>query len=224
MNPDDPRGLLVQIDSYVEGLFAPPDPALEAVLRRSREAGLPKINVSPNEGRLLQLLAEIAGARRILEIGTLGGYSTIHLARALSEDGALISLELDERHASVACENIREAGLEIRVEVRVGDARALLARMVEDGEGPFDLTFIDADKGGYPEYLEWALRLSRPGSLILADNAIRGGSVLDPEDESARVTHEFNEQIAKDPRLSALVLPLIRGWVDGLAIARVLGE
>ncbi len=223
MNRDDPRDLLIQIDSYVEGLFALPDPALEAALRRSREAGLPEVNVSPNEGRLLQLLAEIAGARRILEIGTLGGYSTIHLARALSEDGALISLELDERHASFARENIREADLETRVEVRVGDARALLARMVEDGEGPFDLTFIDADKVSYPEYMEWSLRLSRPGSLILADNAIRGGSVLDPEDESARVTHEFNERIARDSRLSALVLPLIRGWVDGLAIARVVG-
>ncbi len=222
MNRDDTRDLLIEIDSYVEGLFAPPDPALEAALRRSREAGLPEINVSPNEGKLLQLLAETAGARRILEIGTLGGYSTIHLARALPEGGSLVSLELDERYAGVARENIREAGFVDRVEVRVGDAKTLLARMVEDGEGAFDLTFIDADKGGYPEYLEWALRLSRPGSLILVDNAIRGGSVLDPEDESARATHDFNEALAKDPRLSALVLPLIRERIDGIAIARVL--
>lgn len=221
MNRDDPRELLLQIDSYVEELFAPPDPALETALRRSHEAGLPEIHVSPNEGMLLRLLAEIAGARRILEIGTLGGYSTIYLARALPEGGSLVSLELDERHAGVARENVVEAGLEDKVEVRVGDAKVLLARMVEDGEGPFDLTFIDADKGGYPEYLEWALRLSRPGSLILADNAIRGGGVLDSGDESVRATREFNEKLARDPRLSALILPLIRERVDGLAIARV---
>jgi len=222
MSHDDLRELLVQIDLYVEGLFAPPDAALETALRRSREAGLPEIYVSRNEGKLLQLLAEIAGARRILEIGTLGGYSTIHLARSLPQAGSLVSLELDERYAGVARENVREAGLEHTVEVRVGDAKASLARMVEEGEGPFDLVFIDADKGSYPEYLEWALRLSRPGSLILADNAIRGGSVLDPEDESARATHDLNEALAGDPRLSALVLPLIREWVDGLALARVL--
>lgn len=224
MSHDDLRELLVQIDLYVEGLFAPPDAALETALRRSREAGLPEIYVSRNEGKLLQLLAEIAGARRILEIGTLGGYSTIHLARSLPQAGSLVSLELDERYAGVARENVREAGLEHTVEVRVGDAKASLARMVEEGEGPFDLVFIDADKGNYPEYLEWALRLSRPGSLILADNAIRGGSVLDPEDELARATHDFNEALAGDPRLSALVLPLIREWVDGLALARVLAS
>ena len=223
MNQDDLSELLVQIDLYVEELFAPPDPALEGALRRSREAGLPEINVPRNEGKLLQLLAEIAGARHILEIGTLGGYSTIHLARALPADGSLVSLELDERYAGVARENVREAGLEDRVEVRVGDAKVSLARMVEEGEGPFDLVFIDADKGGYPEYLEWALRLSRPGSLVLTDNAIRGGSVLDPKDESARATRDLNEALAADPRLSALVLPLIRERVDGLAIARVLG-
>jgi caffeoyl-CoA O-methyltransferase len=224
MNRDDPRELLLQIDSYVEELFAPPDPALETALRRSREAGLPEIHVSPNEGVLLRLLAEIAGARRILEIGTLGGYSTIYMARALPEGGSLVSLELDERHAEVARDNVAEAGLEDKVELRVGDAKALLARMVEDGEEPFDLTFIDADKGGYPEYLEWALRLSRPGSLILAHNAIRGGSVLDPEDESVRATRDFNEALAENPRLSALILPLIRERVDGLAIARVVGR
>jgi predicted O-methyltransferase YrrM len=222
MSHDDLRELLVQIDLYVEGLFAPPDAALETALRRSREAGLPEIYISRNEGKLLQLLAEIAGARRILEIGTLGGYSTIHLARSLPQAGSLVSLELDERYAEVARENVREAGLEHSVEVRVGDAKASLARMVEEGEGPFDLVFIDADKGSYPEYLEWALRLSRPGSLILADNAIRGGSVLDPEDESARATHDLNEALAGDPRLSALVLPLIREGVDGIAMARVL--
>jgi caffeoyl-CoA O-methyltransferase len=224
MNHEDLRELLPRIDSYVEELFAPPDPALEYALRRSREAGLPKIHIPPNEGTLLRLFAEIAGAKRILEIGTLGGYSTIHLARALPEDGSLLSLELDERYAEVARENIREAGLGERVEVRVGDAQDLLARMVEDGEETFDLVFIDADKESYPEYLEWSLRLSRSGSLILADNAIRGGSVVDPEDDSARATRRFNETLAKEPRLSALILPLIRERVDGLAIARVVGS
>ena len=214
--------LLLQIDSYIEGLFALSDPTLEGALHRSRRAGLPEIHVSPNEGRLLRLLAETAGARRILEVGTLGGYSTIHLARTLPEDGLLISLELDERYAEVARENIAEAGLGGRVEVWVGDARKLLADMVEDGVRPFDLTFIDADKGSYPEYLEWALQLSQPGSLVLADNTIRGGSVLDPRDESARAIRKFNENLARDPRLSAHILPVIRERVDGLAMARVL--
>ena len=159
MNSDGPRDLLLQIDSYFEGLFSPPDPALEAALRRSNEAGLPEVNVSPNEGKLLQLLAEIAGGRRVLEIYTLGGYSTIHLARALPESGSLVSLEVDERHALVALENIAGAGLGNRAEVQVGEAKALLAQMVERGEGPFDLNFIDADKGSYLEYLEWSLRL-----------------------------------------------------------------
>src|SRR4028118_2140525 len=190
---DNPRDRLTQIDLYIERLFAPPDPALENALRRSREAGLPEINVSPNEGRLLQLLAGIAGARRILEVGTLGGYSTIHLARALSDEGVLISLELNEAHAEVARENIAQAGLGEKVEVRVGDARTLLAEMVEEETGPFDLTFIDADKEDYLEYLKWSLRISRPGSLILADNAIRGGSGIEPEDEAARGPHRIND-------------------------------
>lgn len=222
MKPDETKDLLVKIDAYVEELFAPPDPVLERAIRRSREEGLPGIQVSPSAGKLLRLLAGISGARRILEIGTLGGYSTIHLARALPEDGRLVSLELDERHAEVARQNIAEAGLSEVVEVRVGNARALLAAMADGRVEPFDLVFIDADKGGYPEYLEWAVRLSRPGSLILADNTIRGGAVLDPQDESARATREFNERLARDPRLDAIVLPLIRASVDGLAVARVI--
>ena len=222
MSQGDMRDLLLQIDSYIEELFASPDPALEGALLRSREAGLPEIQVSPNEGRLLRFLAEIAGARRILEIGTLGGYSTIHLARALPEDGSLISLEVDEHHVEVARQNIAEAGLENMVEVWVGDARELLVSMVEEGREPFDLIFIDADKESYPEYLERSLELSRPGTVILADNTIRGGSVLNLEDEMARATREFNERLARDPRLSAIVLPLIRKRIDGIAIARVL--
>ena len=222
MNTDDARELLREIDGYVEDLFVPSDEILEAALRDSRRAGLPEINVSPNEGRLLQLLVELAGARRILEIGTLGGYSAIHFARALPEDGALISLEIDEHHARVARNNVERAGLSEIVEIRVGDARKLLASLVEGDEGPFDVIFIDADKEGYPEYLDWSLRLSRPGSLILGDNTIRGGSVLDPQDSTARATQEFNERIAGDPGLSAILLPILRERIDGLTIARVL--
>jgi caffeoyl-CoA O-methyltransferase len=216
--------LLTRIDDYIENLFAPQDEALEAAVRESQRGRLPDIHVSPNEGKLLQLLAELAGARRILEIGTLGGYSTIHLGRALPEDGFLISLEIDEHHAEVARENVERAGLGERVEIRVGDARKLLAELAENNEGPFDLTFIDADKEGYPEYLEWALSLSRPGSLILGDNTIWGGTIIDPQDNSTRAIHDFNERLAKDPQLSAIVLPLLRERVDGLAIARVRGS
>ncbi len=213
--------LLTRIDDYVEDLFAPQDAALEAAVRESQRAGLPEIQVSPNEGKLLQLLAEMVGAHRVLEIGALGGYSAINLARGMAEDGTLISLEIDEHHAEVARENVERAGLAERVEIRVGDARELLARISENDEGPFDVVFIDADKEGYPEYLEWAMRLTRSGSLILGDNTIRGGGVLDPKDESARATRDFNEKLAEDPRLSAIVLPLIRERIDGLAIARV---
>jgi caffeoyl-CoA O-methyltransferase len=222
MNTDDTSELLREIDAYVEDLFAPPDEILEAALRDSRRAGLPAINVSPNEGRLLQLLTEIAGSRRILEIGTLGGYSAIHFARALPDDGALISLEIDEHHAGVARNNVGRAGLSEKVEIRVGDAHELLAAIIEDEEGPFDVIFIDADKESYPEYLDASLRLVRRGSLILGDNTIRGGTVLDPKDSTAQATREFNERIARDPSLSSIALPLIRERIDGLTIARVL--
>ncbi|MEW6636086.1 MAG: O-methyltransferase, partial [Actinomycetota bacterium] len=157
-----------------------------------------------------------------LEIGTLGGYSTICLARALPEEGRLISLEISEHHAGVARRNIERAGLSSRVEVRLGNAKRLLAELAESGEDPFDLVFIDADKEGYPEYLEWSIRLSRPGTVILADNTIRGGSVLDPHDASSRAMREFNERLARDERLSATIVPMLRERVDGLAVARVI--
>ena len=223
MDGDDTRRLLRGIDDYVANLFAPPDEALEAALRESEREGLPAINVSATEGRLLQMLVEISGTRKILEIGTLGGYSAIHFARALPPDGTLLSLELDEHHAEVARRNVGRAGLSEKVEIRVGDARRSLEGLVEGGEGPFDLIFIDADKEGYPEYLDWSLRLSRPGTLILGDNAIREGSVMDPDDPMSRAMREFNEKLAKDPRLSGILLPLIRDRIDGLAIARVTG-
>ena len=221
MNTEDTRELLEEIDGYIEHLFGTSDEVLEATLRDSRRGGLPEINVSPNQGRLLRLLVEIAGARRILEIGALGGYSAIHLARGLPEDGELISLELDEHHADVARNNVERAGLSDIVEVRVGDAHRLLTNLIENGEEPFDLVFIDADKEGYPDYLQASLRLVRPGSLILGDNTIRGGSVLDPQEETARATREFNRLVAENPRLHGIVLPLIRERIDGMTIARV---
>ena len=222
MNTDDTRELLREIDTYVEDLFSPSDEILEAALRDSRRAGLPEINVSPNEGRLLQLLVEMVGARRMLEIGTLGGYSAIHFARALPEDGALISLEIDEHRAGVARNNVERASLSQKVDIQVGDAHELLSTLIEDDEGPFDVIFIDADKESYPDYLDASLQLVRPGSLILGDNTIRGGTVLNPQDATARATREFNERIARDPRLSSIVLPLIRERIDGLTIARAL--
>src|SRR5215212_5240624 len=222
MNSDETRELLQEIDTYVEDLFTPSDEILEAALRDSRRSGLPEINVSPNQGWLLQLLTEIAGARRVLEIGTLGGYSAIHFARALPDDGDMISLEIDEHHAGVARNNVDRAGLSEKIEIRVGDAHELLSDLIEGDEGPFDVIFIDADKESYPEYLDASLRLVRAGSVILGDNTIRGGTVLDPKDATARATREFNERIARDPRLTGIVLPLIRERIDGLTIARVL--
>ena len=221
MNTENTRELLEEIDGYIEDLFGTSDEVLEATLRDSRRGGLPDINVSPNQGRLLRLLVEIAGVRRILEIGTLGGYSAIHLARGLREDGKLLSLEIDEHHADVARNNIERAGLSDIVEVRVGDAHELLTDLAEKDEGPFDLVFIDADKEGYPDYLEAVLQLVRPGSLLLGDNTIRGGTVLDPREETARATREFNRMVAEDPRLYGIVLPLIRERIDGMTIARV---
>jgi len=221
---DEMAHLLQRVYGYVEDLFAPTDGTLEGALRRSEEAGLPAIQVGRTGGRLLQLLVEISGSRRVLEIGTLGGYSTIYLARALPEGGGVVSLELSERHAEVARRNFEAAGLADRVEVRVGEAAASLVAMAEGGEGPFDLVFIDADKEGYPAYLEWALRLSRPGTVIVADNVLRGGSVLDPKDPTNRAVAEFNERLARDPRLSAIIIPFFKHRVDGFAVARVAGE
>jgi caffeoyl-CoA O-methyltransferase len=221
MNTENTGELLEEIDGYIEHLFGTSDEVLEATLRDSRRGGLPEINVSPNQGRLLRMLVELSGARRILEIGTLGGYSAIHLARGLPEDGELISLELDEHHADVARNNIERAVLSDIVEVRVGNAHKLLTDLIEKGEDPFDFVFIDADKEGYPDYLEASLQLVRPGSLILGDNTIRGGTVLDPQEETARATREFNRLVAEDPRLYGIVLPLVRERIDGMTIARV---
>src|SRR5512135_2152856 len=167
--------LAVKIDHYIEHLFNPHDEALAQNLRDAQAADLPAINVSPNEGKLLYLIAKMAGAKRVLEIGTLGGYSTTWLARALPADGKVITLELDQKHAEVARKNLERAGVAGRVEVRVGRATETLRRMIDQREAPFDVIFIDADKTGYVEYLNLSLRLSRTGTVILADNLIRNG-------------------------------------------------
>src|SRR5258708_5342641 len=168
------------VDGYIASLFVPHDPALDATLSVSSAAGLPAIQVSPAQGKLLNLLARVQGARNILEIGTLGGYSTIWLARALPADGRLITLEADPTHAEIARANITRAGLAKVVELRLGRAIDTLPQLVTEGCGPFDLTLIDADKPGYPDYLEGVLKLSRPGTLIISDNLLRKGQVINP--------------------------------------------
>jgi predicted O-methyltransferase YrrM len=213
------------VDDYFTSLLVPADEALDAALRDSDAAGLPRINVAPNQGKLLQLLAQIQGARRILEIGTLGGYSTIWLGRALPADGRLISLEFEPTHAEVARANLARAGLAEKTEVRVGPALDSLAKLVADGTEPFDLVFIDADKPNNPRYLEWALRLTRPGSLIVGDNVVRGGAVADPDAAGPAVQgiREFLELTAQNPQLSATAIQTVgsKGY-DGFSLARVL--
>jgi predicted O-methyltransferase YrrM len=209
------------VESYITDLLVPPDPALEAALEASAAAGLPAINVAPTAGKLLQLLARIQGARAILEIGTLGGYSTIWLARALPAGGRLITLEADPKHAEVARENIARAGLAASVEVRVGKALETLPAVAAEGHGPFDLVFIDADKPSNPGYFAWAMRLTRPGSLIIVDNVVRDGKVADQAsaDPSVIGVRRLNELIAAEPRVSATAIQTVgsKGY-DGLAV------
>lgn len=215
--------LLRRIDGYVESLYSSNDEVLDATVKSIRDNGLPQINVSANEGKLLYMLAKLSGARRILEIGTLAGYSTIWLARALPAGGKLLSLEYDAKHAQIARDNIERAGLSDRVEIRIGAGLELLPQVEAKGDGPFDLFFIDADKENYPGYLDWAIKLSHPGSVILSDNLIRGGAVLDPNpsDTNASVIARYNRKLATSPRLDSIVLPIIRESVDGLGISIV---
>ncbi len=220
--------LWTAVDRYLTDTFVAPDPALDAALAASEAAGLPAIHVSPNQGKLLQLLARVQGARRILEIGTLGGYSTIWLARALPEGGRLITLEAEARYAVVARTNLDRAGVADRVELRLGLAADSLHEIAADlaakrGQ-PFDLTFIDADKESTTEYFDFAVRLSRPGSLIVVDNVVREGKVLDAAtmDASAAGIRRFMAAIATDHRVSATALQTVgsKGH-DGFAIALV---
>ncbi|NEY34429.1 methyltransferase domain-containing protein [Streptomyces sp. PRKS01-65] len=212
------------VDDYFTTHLARDDDALEAALRDSDAAGLPRIHVSATQGKLLRLLAEIQGARYILEIGTLGGYSTIWLARALPGDGHLVSLEHSAKHAEVAVRNIARAGLDRQVEVRVGPALESLPKLADENPPPFDLVFIDADKVNNPHYLEWALRLTRTGSLIVLDNVVRGGRVADPAEtaDDVRGTRAAIEMIGGHPRLSGTAIQTVgsKGY-DGFALARV---
>lgn len=212
------------VDEYAADLFVGDDPVLKGTLADSTAAGLPEIAVSPAYGKLLTLLARAVGARRILEIGTLGGYSTICLARALPPDGRLVSLEINPFHADVARANIARAGLAGQVEVLVGRAVDSLAALAAASRGPFDLIFIDADKPGYTDYLAWSLRLTRSGTLIIADNVVRRGNVIDPESDDPNVqgVRRFNEMLAAEPRVEATILQTVgeKGY-DGLAIAVV---
>ena len=213
------------VDEYLVSTLSPSDGDLDAALANSAEGGLPPINVAPNQGKLLELLAKSHGSRRILEIGTLGGYSTISLARSLDVDGVLISLELDGHHAEVARANVERAGLSALVDVRVGPATQSLHAMVESGEPPFDFIFIDADKPAYPAYLELSLELARRGTVIVADNVVRAGAVIDlqSEDENVQGVRRFLELASSNPRLEGTAIQTVgsKGY-DGFALLYVL--
>jgi predicted O-methyltransferase YrrM len=215
------------VDRYITDLLVPADPALDAALAASNAAGLPAINVAPNQGKLLHLIARIRGARRILEVGTLGGYSTLWLARALPADGRVVTLELDPKHAEIARENFRRAGLDAMIELRVGPASASLAQLAKEKPEAFDLVFIDADKASIPEYFDWALKLSRPGTVIIVDNVIRKGAVIDgaSEDPAIQGVRRFNVALAKEKRVSATTLQTVgsKGY-DGFTLAIVNGQ
>ncbi|MFC9060676.1 O-methyltransferase [Streptomyces sp. NPDC057074] len=213
------------VDAYFTSHLTPDDPALEAALRESEAARLPPVNVTATQGKLLQLLTQIQGARTILEIGTLGGYSTIWMARALPADGRLVTLEYSARHAEVATRNLARAGLDALVDVRVGPALESLPKLADENPAPFDLVFIDADKGNNPHYLEWALKLTSTGSLVVIDNVVREGRVADPDDtaDDVRGTRAAIELIGAHPRLSGTAIQTVGGkGYDGFALARVL--
>ena len=214
------------VDRYIAERLVPPDPALAAALAAGAAAGLPPIQVAPNQGKLLYLLARLRGARAILEVGTLGGYSTIWLARALPPGGRLVTLESEPAHAAVARANLDRAGLGGAVEVRVGRALDTLPRLEAEGAAPFDFVFIDADKANTAEYLAWALRLSRPGTLIVADNVVRGGAVADvaSEDPGVLGMRRTFDLLAAEPRLCSTAEQTVgsKGY-DGLALALVQG-
>jgi predicted O-methyltransferase YrrM len=218
--------LWTAVDTYITGLLVPPDDALDAALEASAAAGLPQIAVAPNQGKLLQLLATIRGARTILEIGTLGGYSTIWLARALPPSGRLVTIEVDPAHAQVARTNIERAGMSNRVEVRLGPALEILPTLAREA-GRFDLTFIDADKENIPAYFEWALKLAAPRGLIIVDNVVRDGAVADASSTDPRVlgVRRFNELLRAEPRVSATTIQTVgsKGY-DGITIALVIAE
>jgi predicted O-methyltransferase YrrM len=217
--------LWTAVDHYIDGMLVPADAALDAAIETSNAAGLPPIAVTPSQGKLLHLLARIQGARNILEIGTLGGYSTIWLARGMRAGGRLITLEADPAHAAVARANIARAGLQSVVELRLGSASDTLPQISAERGGPFDLIFIDADKKNIPSYFEWALRLSRPGSIIVVDNVVRDGRVIDSrsDDPDIQGVRRFIEMVGANATVSGTAIQTvgIKGY-DGFAIVRVL--
>jgi predicted O-methyltransferase YrrM len=218
--------LWTEVDQYFSEHLLQSDPILESALAESAKAELPAISVSPNQGRFLQILAQILAAHSILEVGTLGGYSTIWLARGLRPGGRLITLEVDAKHAEVARRNLSRAGLQGAVELRVGNALETLPQLSAEGQAPFDLIFIDADKQNIPTYFEWALKLSRPGTLIVVDNVVRKGAVIDGKstDPNIQGARRFIESLGADPRAGGTVIQTvgIKGY-DGFAIVLVGG-
>jgi predicted O-methyltransferase YrrM len=215
------------VDQYLGAELGLEDAILRDAIAASNAAGLPEIQVSATQGKMLHLLARLQGARRILELGTLGGYSTIWLARALPADGRLVTLEFDPKHAEVARANFARAGLEKIIDLRVGAALDTLPQLVQEGAGPFDLIFIDADKDNYPGYFEWSLKLARRGTLIIADNVVRKGAVIEPDHEDVRVqgVRRFLAMVAAEPRVSATTIQTVgsKGY-DGFAMVLVTRE
>lgn len=219
------KALFGKVDRYIGDLLAHEDEALRETLHSSDKAGLPQISVTANQGKFLQVMVTLARAERILELGTLGGYSTIWMARALPENGRLISVEVDPHHAGVASANIARAGVSGKVEIRIGSAFDILPKMITEGEKAFDLVFIDADKPPYAEYFQLALKLSHPGTLIICDNVIREGLVLekDSADDRVRGVRRFNQLLADTPAVRAIILPTVGvKEFDGMALAVVL--
>jgi predicted O-methyltransferase YrrM len=216
--------LWTKVEEYVDGLLIPTDAVLEAARKASEDAGLPTIAVTPSQGRLLHIMTKMQGARRILELGTLGGYSTIWMARALPADGRLVTLEFAAKHFEVARENIARAGLSERVDQRLGPALDTLPKLEAEGAGPFDFVFIDADKENCAPYFEWAVRLSRPGTVIMVDNVIRDGEVANAETTDSLVAgiRRFNEAVAAEPRVTATTVQTVgsKGY-DGFTLIRV---
>jgi predicted O-methyltransferase YrrM len=223
--PKKPKEVWTDVDRYFSSALIKSDSALDAAVDANRKADLPAIDVTALQGRFLEILVRATSAKRILEIGTLGGYSTIWLARALPQDGNLVTLELEPRHAEIALHNLKTAGLANKVDLRIGPAAETLKTLAQEHTAPFDFIFIDADKAGYPEYLQWSMKMARPGTLIVADNVVRDGKVIDPKnpDPNIQGVRRFAELVAAEPRLSTTVLQTVgaKGY-DGFAISIVL--
>jgi len=222
--PEKPIDTWKKVDSFFTDALIPADPILEAAMAANRNANLPAIDVTPLQGKFLELMIRATGARRILEIGTLGGYSTIWMACGAGPQGRVVTLELDPHHAEIAERNFNIARLADRVELRIGPASESLAALVEEAAAPFDFIFIDADKAGYPDYIRWSLKLSRPGTMIIADNVVRDGKVIDPNDPDPNIqgVRRFTDIVAAEPRLSTTVLQTVGGkGYDGFAVAVV---